>query len=141
MIDSPIKTTVLTDFVGSYVAYTYADGHVETDPPGRPTSKEDVQRLRKRQAATDNTKSFLAAEQAKNGAGLSVDLVRDGATAAIGRLLDKEYHETVDATSTMLQTVVADSQFRQQVIDNADLGGDIVGDKAGERPEYGGRDA
>ena len=38
-----VKTETKSDYVGTYTAYTYTDGHVETNPVSRPKYKEDVQ--------------------------------------------------------------------------------------------------
>lgn len=42
---SLISKTTETDYVGTYTRYVYDNGHVETDPVGRPIFREDAQRL------------------------------------------------------------------------------------------------
>ncbi len=42
---SLISKTIETDYVGTYTRYVYDNGHIETDPVGRPIFREDAQRL------------------------------------------------------------------------------------------------
>ena len=48
----PIKKITKTDFVGTYTEYVYGDGHSETDPPGRPLTRDDVIRASRRAAGS-----------------------------------------------------------------------------------------
>jgi hypothetical protein len=55
----PIKKITKTDFVGPYTEYVYADGHVETEPVGRPQSREDVIRASKQNGSqVDRLRAF-----------------------------------------------------------------------------------
>ena len=42
---SLLSKTIETDYLGTYTRYVYDNGHVETDPAGRPIFREDAQRL------------------------------------------------------------------------------------------------
>jgi hypothetical protein len=42
---SLLSKTIETDYLGTYTRYVYDNGHVETDPVGRPVFREDAQRL------------------------------------------------------------------------------------------------
>jgi hypothetical protein len=91
-----------TDFVGTYTAYIYPDGHTETDPPGRPMTREDVQRQRLRQASTDQARKIMAASQV----GTSSDTLstrREKRLTAIPQTLTQEFHDTMQAMGQLAE--------------------------------------
>lgn len=137
-----ISKETRTDIAGTYTAYIYADGHVETDPPGRPLSKEDLQRQRKAQVATDRAKRMIAAERAKFGVlGDSIpnQTLRDNATAVSSKIVLEPFHKFLHAVSEISDTATVPQTAGGHVdrlITTVPLGGKVVGDRARTRPEY-----
>ncbi len=131
-----------TDIAGTYTAYIYADGHVETDPPGRPLSKEDLQRQRKAQVATDRAKKMIAAERAKFGAlGDSIpnQTLRDNLTAVSSKIVLEPFHKFLHAVAQVSDTATVpqtDGGHVDRLLTSVPLGGRVVGDHARQRPEY-----
>ena len=99
-----MKSETRTDFVGTYTAYLFADGHVETDPPGRPQSREDAQRERRRQLATADPRRQLQA------------------AAPLDRVL-QPFQRTSAALAEIATTVQAVKPARDELLTTVDLGG------------------
>jgi hypothetical protein len=128
---------IRTDAVGEYVAYIYADGHTETEPPGRPLSREDVQRQRLTDFARRQAKRALQASQsAKTTGSPKQSIVRENRVTMAPRVLNENFAMTLSTLQVMAQTLQAPEDQRENLIRNADLGGDVVGDRAGARQEY-----
>jgi hypothetical protein len=117
-----MKTTTKTDYIGTYTEYLYDDGHIETDPPGRPTSKEDVIRQRKAELYKTRTSRTLAADLAGG--------------ASVLRTTTKTYHETLNVLAEQMTTLSTPPAVRRTIINNVSLGGPLVGPAAGTRQEY-----
>lgn len=83
-----VSTTTETDYLGSYVRYVYDNGHVETDPAGRPVFREDAQRLAgaeaKRKLAPMAEHFESVASIAKTARALPSDVTAAIKTADIG---------------------------------------------------------
>jgi hypothetical protein len=131
-----MKTETRTDFVGPYTAYIYDDGHIETDPPGRPMSQEDAQRDRKRQIALTRARRILEIERAKYGVGVAAppEVVRQKAATLAGRLVAEEYHRTMAVFGQLPDTIASPAGLNQMLSDTVDLGGDISPDFMPQRP-------
>lgn len=122
-----------TDFVGPYTAYIYADGHVETDPPNRPLSREDVQRQRRGQvAAQSKAQRQLEAERSNEGVP-SVSVARDLSLATASRSLVEPFHAAIEALTEAADTIATPPDQLAALAGSFDLGGTI-----GDSPkEYG----
>lgn len=131
-----VSTETRTDAVGSYTAYVYSDGHIETDPAGRPTYKEDLQRQLASQLAKSNAGQYL---QAASTAGVSQPTrVSFDLQASSGlRAVAPAYCEFLSAASDFASTVGTSPARRAEVLGTVDLGGELTGSNAGQRPEYG----
>ena len=139
MAERFVRKETRTDYQGSYTAYIYADGHVETDPPGRPKSREDVQRERLAAAAGDRALRLLEAQQAElgvTGVVLPTDVRRANRGLASLRVLTGPYHETLAALGQVSPTLRAPEGQATLLRETIDIGGLVVGDRAGDRPEY-----
>lgn len=127
-----------TDYAGTYTAYIYADGHVETDPPGRPLFREDVQRQRRKEYALRQATRVLEVERAKAGVRqLPNAIERANETAVSGRALNEGLRATLEAFATVAGTIGTPRSQALELINNFDVGGPLVGDAAGTEPEYG----
>lgn len=136
MAESPTSTEVRTDAKGEYTAYLYADGHIETDPPNRPLSREDLQRQRLADFATTN--ALEAVEAAKAGrTGSSSSSVRQSRPAATLRALVPSFMEGMASVQLVPKTMTMTEAQRVELINSYDLGGRVVGPNAGARIEYG----
>lgn len=123
---SIVKTEIRVDYVGEYRVYTYADGHTETSPAGRPQSREDVQRLRKAQLANAQAFRATAADQQR----ASLSSAQQQATAAQTGTADQldNYRQTAQVVRTLAQTSSAPAAMLDQLTLQADLGGGLVGE-------------
>lgn len=125
MAERYIRKETRTDFVGSYTAYIYADGHVETDPINRPQSREDVQRARRGQAAArSQAQRQLEAERSNEGVP-STSVARDLALATSSRSLTEPYHAAIEALTNAADTVASQPQQLSAVVGSFDLGGTL----------------
>ena len=127
-----LRTEIRTDASGSYTAIVFDDGHIETDPPGRPLFKEDLRRKALSDAALANGASFL---RAANAAGDSTSADRQA--AASGRAIAPGFHDTLAALAELATTFTSTPAMRKFLIGNVDLGGPVQGANAGKQPEYG----
>ncbi|HSW50415.1 MAG TPA: hypothetical protein VLH09_09585 [Bryobacteraceae bacterium] len=132
-----VRTENRTDYAGAYTAYIYSDGHVETDPPGRPQSREDTQRLRLQDASRSKALQLAQAQRARHGlAGSTAPaVVRENAASIVPRVLLEPFHEALDAMAALAPTARTNPGMMKEVADRYSLGGPIVGDRAGTREE------
>lgn len=137
-MEQPMSTEVRSDYVGNYTAYLYADGHVETDPPGRPLAKEDVRRQRLREASRQLSQKLLQAQRTRvsRGSDTPAAIRRENSAAVTSRTLTSYFHETVDALSSTGRMARAPGGQLEQLSKAVSLGGEVVGTRKGERPEY-----
>ena len=133
MVERYVSKVTLTDYVGPYTAYTYADGHVETDPPNRPKSREDVQRERRGQvAAQSRAQRQLEAERSTEGLP-STAVARDLSLATASRSLTEPFHAAIEALTDAAETIATPPEQLAALVGSFDLGGTI-----GDSPkEYG----
>lgn len=127
-----------TDYLGSYFAYIYADGHVETDPPGRPVTKEDAQRLRLRDASRSRAQRLVEAQRSRYSAygDTPADVVRENALSTNVQGMLGAYEETLKTFATLAETTRGNAGQAEQLVENYDLGGKLLG--ATDRdPAYG----
>jgi hypothetical protein len=140
-----VSTETATDVAGTYTAYTYSDGHVETDPPGRPFSKEDLQRQRLAQAAQQQAQQMLSATLAKLGvpsAPASPAVQRQNQGTVSSTVLIGTYHDYLDAAEQIAGTASAPPQSGSpldQLLTSFGLGGPAQ--TPASRPEFGLPDA
>lgn len=134
MADIPISSVQSTDYAGTYTLYTYADGHTETDPVGRPLSREDVQRARLASFSQSKpTQSLGALGAVSSAAPVHVDTARVSASmAALFPALGKAQDAIATLASTGRSTVAALDEHSGM----ADLGGPVVGPRAGQKQSF-----
>lgn len=97
-----LRQEIHTDAAGTYTAYVYADGHTETNPPGRPMSREDMQRERISTVAAERAKQAISAARASDTQ--AEPQRRESAATAGGRLLFSPAREYAHAVSTLVVT-------------------------------------
>jgi hypothetical protein len=97
-----LREEIRTDAAGTYTAYVYADGHTETNPPGRPKSREDMQRERAAEAAQADAKTAVSTTRAS--ASQSAPLQRENAAAAGSRLVLSPYRNFQHKLGTLVGT-------------------------------------
>ena len=133
-----VKTETRNDYEGDYKAYLYSDGHIETDPPGRPLFKEDAQRRLLGQRAVADAPRFLKTARASEAQAERPHLQADNRHAANARVMAPAFHDSLAGLSAVTSTFTASPLYRAAVVGQVDLGGVVVGDRADQRPEYGG---
>lgn len=139
MPERPIKTIKSNDYVGDYISYIFADGHIETDPPNRPKFKEDVQRSRKVEVARQRAQAILAAERSKygfNNVVLPDSVVRENANVVTGSVILRPYLEQLRKLSDTADTFTASRGLIESLVTTVPIGGKVVGDNAGKSAEY-----
>ena len=136
-MERPIKTEIRTDYAGTYTAFIYADGHTETEPPGRPLSREDMQRERLKDASKAQAKNVLESRRARLGlSGTPQEVVRDNTPAASNRRLISPFARTINTMSEVASTFRTPPQQLQTLSQEAGLGGFVEGERQGERMEF-----
>lgn len=133
-----VKTETRNDYEGDYKAYVYSDGHVETDPPGRPLFKEDAQRTLLAQHAVADSPRFLKIARAAEAQSERPHLQADNRHASNTRVMAPAFHDSLAGLAAVTATFTASPTYRAAVVSQIDLGGRVVGTRAGKRPEYGG---
>lgn len=133
-----IRTEVRNDYIGEYTAYVYSDNHVETDPPGRPRFKEDAQRALLAKQAMAGPAAFLKIARGSESTPERPHLQADSRHAANARVISPAFHDSLTGLSSVTELFASSPTFRQAVVSQIDLGGTVVGERAGKRPEYGG---
>lgn len=125
-----LREEIRTDYRGAYTAYLYADGHVETDPPGRPISKEDWQRHRLNQATAEKVARMTTAARTAAGArGIPMpsDIKQAERSVPTLRALTQGFHDTLNAASVLAQTARTPMEMRHSLVASFDLGGPAGG--------------
>lgn len=126
-----VRQETRQDAAGSYIAYVYADGHVETDPAGRPLTKEDLQRQRRTEIAQAQTLQALAADRARFGIVLEPNAVqRDKAVTVSAKVATKDYSTFLHAVSELSGTSTTPAMKGgpvDQALTSVSIGGDVVG--------------
>jgi hypothetical protein len=132
-----IKQEFRTDAAGMYIAYVYDDGHTETDPIGRPLSKEDLQRKMRDDEALARAKSTLVNERARvTGRGAlgsspnAQQIARAEFDIIAGGLLTRDFNDMVRKLSEFAPTATATSAQVDTVVGTVSLGGEVVGGNA-----------
>lgn len=119
-----------TDFLGTYVAYVYGDGRVETDPPDRPVSKEDYQRRRALELSQRDTAAAIAAVRLSKSTGRA-NLNRDQAgSSATASALD-EMRRSLQIAGMLVEASTMPETLKDQLLVQVDLGGRVIGPNAG----------
>jgi hypothetical protein len=132
-----IKTEIRNDYIGDYTAYIYSDNHVETDPVGRPKFKEDAQRVLLAQQAVANAPAFLKIARGSEAQPDRPALQADARHASNARVMAPAFHDSLEGLSAVTATFASSLAYRKALVSQVDLGGKVVGDRAGVRPEYG----
>ena len=128
MTERPTSQETRTDYVGEYRAYIFADGHVETDPPGRPMSKEDMQRKRVLEYARANAGNFAnKVTTLKNPAGTPAPAVVDCTVTTNRSLLLFNFEETQQALSQAAATARTPDANIKTLVTTFGVGGPISG--------------
>lgn len=128
MTERPISTETRTDYVGEYRAYIYADGHVETDPPGRPLSKEDVQRKRVLAYARANAANFAnKATALKNPTGIPAPAAVDRSVTVNRSMLLANFQETQQALAQASVTARTPDANIKTLVSTFGVGGPLRG--------------
>jgi len=139
MAEQPYRKETRVDYIGPYTAYIYADGHIETEPPQRPMSKEDVQRTRRVSATQKRAVAMLAAERAKIGltsANTPAAIIRLNADSVTGRIFFDQYQALLHRISVTACSASSFQGYAKTLLNTVSLGGRVVGRMAGYRPEY-----
>ena len=132
-----VSKATLTDYIGPFVAYTYADGHIETVPPNRPQSQEDVQRQRRIQVIRTRALAVLSSERAIGGLGnLPAGIQRQNANTVAGKIMLSNYHNALHKISEIAVTATAFPGSIETLRTTIGLGGRVVGARSGTRPHY-----
>lgn len=138
-----VKREYKTDFVGSYVVFTYDDGHKETQPENRPMSREDVQRQIRQEEAERYATKALAIErtrytktEAQQNSEVASAIGRQEFDALSGRTVSEEFSQGVEAVSRVARTATSSAAVASTVVATLSLGSPVVGPRAGQRPEY-----
>lgn len=118
-----------TDYLGAYTAYTYADGHVETDPPARPVTKEDAQRLRLREASRTRAQRLVEAQRSRTSSygTAPADVVRENSLSTNVQGLLGDYETTLKTIGALASTFRGNIGQTEQLVEKYDLGGKLVG--------------
>lgn len=139
-----VSRATLSDAAGLYLAYTFSDGHIETDPPNRPVSKEDLQRqIRDKLAQTKATQSLAndrgryTKTQAQQLAPNAQQIARAEFDVIAGGLVVKPLTDAVRNFSQFAPTATAHEGQVDQLISSVPLGGPLEGGKGIEYvPEH-----
>lgn len=103
------RTEIRTDELGSYTAYIFDDGHVETDPPGRPLYRVDLQRKRRFE---------IQSSQTLKAASINVQ----ASTPADSVLVSGEFYRVMCASERLLEAARMPVAMRQTLLSRCDLG-------------------
>lgn len=119
-----VRAETRRDFLGEYVAYVYADGHVETDPPHRPVYREDVIRRRAAQIAAKQPDAAVAAQRAaKSASNLESRIERARQMVLLDSLA--EFRATLTAVQTLVAATIASREELLELLSNIDIGGEL----------------
>lgn len=128
-----ISRRTLSDAAGTYTAYTYADGHITTDPPNRPVSKEDLQRQVRDKLAQDQATRSLANDrarftktQAQQLAPNAQQIARAEFDVINGGLVTAGISKAIRTFTKFAATATAPDAYTDQVVASVALGGELV---------------
>jgi hypothetical protein len=134
MTDKIIKKEFRTDVAGTYIANIFADGHVETDPPNRPFSKEDLQRKIRNDEALRRAKSTLSNERGRYtkstnqlAAPNAQQIARAEFDVITGGLILRPLTDAIRNFSSFATTSTASRGQVDDVVSNVALGGEVIG--------------
>lgn len=123
----------LSDAAGMYIAYTYSDGHVTTDPPNRPVSREDLQRQVRDTIAQQQATQSLIGERArytKNQAQQLAPNAQQIARAEFdvinGGLVTAGVSKAIRNFTKFAGTATASTDYLDQVVSTVSLGGELT---------------
>lgn len=123
----------LSDAAGTYIAYTYSDGHVTTDPPNRPVSREDLQRQVRDTIAQQQATQSLIGERArytKNQAQQQAPNAQQIARAEFdvinGGLVTAGVSKAIRNFTKFAGTATASTDYLDQVVSTVSLGGELT---------------
>jgi|GEM_PF-4412942 len=135
-----VKTEFRTDAAGTYQAFIYDDGHTETDPIGRPKSKEDLQRELRDAEALKRAKSTLANEHTRFTrtssqllAPTAQQIARAEFDVIAGGLLTREFNDAIRTFTEFASTSTATQDQTTLLASTVSLGGEMAN---GEGTEY-----
>lgn len=127
-----VSRATLSDAAGLYTAYTFSDGHVETDPPNRPLSKEDLQRqIRDQLAQTKATQSLAndrgryTKSQAQKLAPNAQQIARAEFDVITGGLVTKALSTAIRNFTQFAPTATAQEGQVGLLVSSVPLGGDL----------------
>ena len=123
-----IRSETRTDFLGEYIAYVYGDGHIETEPAGRPVTKEDFQRRRAVDLSQRSAREALASARIARSTGRA-NLNREQAGAAATASVFDEMRKTLSTISVLVSSTVATPAAALGLTLTADVGGTLVDPK------------
>jgi hypothetical protein len=130
-----IRSETRTDFIGSYTAYIYSDGHVETEPAGRPIFKEDYQRQRAiALSQSDASNSIAAAKIAATTTSQASTRELTGFIATAG--IFDDLRQTQTTLATLLTASTASDDDKATLLSQVPAGGDVVGPRAATSPSF-----
>jgi len=128
-----VSRRTLSDAAGTYTAYTYSDGHVTTDPPNRPVSREDLQRQVRDQLAQQQATRSLVNDRArftKTQAQLLAPNAQQIARAEFdvinGGLVTAGISKAVRNFTKFSATATAPEPYTDQVVASVSLGGELT---------------
>lgn len=138
MAEKPIRVETRTDYVGTYTAYIYADGHVETDPANRPQNREDAQRNRRKEYARKYGRRVMEVERTREGVSTVSTphhVRRESTLGVTARTFNEPFHHTLEAFANVANTLRAPVGSIRSLISTADIGGPLVSEEPYEDPE------
>ncbi len=127
-----VSRQTLSDAAGTYIAYTYSDGHIATDPPNRPVSKEDLQRQvrdtlaqQKATQALTNDRARFTKSQAQLLAPNAQQIAREEFDVINGGLVTAGFSDAIRNFTQFAPTAAATPDQTDQVVQNVSLGGEL----------------
>ena len=128
-----VKRRTQSDAAGTYTEYTYSDGHITTDPPNRPVSREDLQRQVRDTIAQQKATQSLIGERArytKNQAQKQAPNAQQIARAEFdvinGNLVTAGVSKAVQNFTKFAGTATATTDYLDQVVSTVSLGGELA---------------
>jgi len=118
------RTERRVDIVGPYTAYIFPDGHTETDPPGRPLLREDIQRLRRQQRAKVAATRMVASAAIRSGLG-RVQARESSATLDTLDALEN-FRQSSKAASQLALTTAAPVEMVELLVQTVFIGGQLT---------------
>jgi hypothetical protein len=136
MFNSLIKSKeTRRDYLGTYIAYIYLDGHVETSPPYRPKSKEDVQRARRVGKTREDATTVLSAERSRLN--VNTGIQQEGLSVVAGLVFYPELKKRLHQIGVISPSTTSYISETASLLQTVGLGGYVVGNRANRDKEYG----